>query len=46
MKRFILLLSFLGLMHASHTEAQTISDTTRQKVTSTIIEQHPNANVS
>mgnify|MGYP003564499678 CR=1 FL=1 len=46
MKRFIILLYFLGLIHTSPAEAQTISDTTRQKVTSTIIEQHPNANVS
>ena len=37
MKQFILLLSFLGVMYTSPTEAQTISDATRQQVVTTLI---------
>ena len=46
MKKFILLLGFLGWMHTSPIEAQTISDATCQQVTTDLTAQHPNCNAT
>ena len=44
MRPYTLLLCILGLMHTSLIEAQTISDATRQKVATTLIEKYSNCN--
>ena len=44
MKKFILLLSFIGWMHSSSIQAQIISNVTRQQAETELITQHPNCN--
>ena len=46
MKKFILLFSFLGWIHTSPIEAQTISDVTRQQLVTALTAQYPNNNTT
>ena len=46
MKKFILLFSFLGWIHTSPIEAQTISNGTRQQLVTALTAQYPNNNTT